>query len=135
MTALTRDRDTPQKYGEKVNLPLAAAAHAFTGGMVGINTAGYAVAASADPTLKTVGVCELTVDNTLGGAGAQNVMVDRGAFRFTNSGGGDLITLANLGSPCYVVDDQTVAATSNTNTRPVAGIVIDVDTVGVWVKF
>ena len=47
----------------------------------------------------------------------------------------DAITLADVGSDCYIVDDQTVAKTNGTNTRSVAGKVFDVDADGVWVDF
>ena len=47
----------------------------------------------------------------------------------------DLIAQADAGSDCYIVDDQTVAKTSGTNTRSRAGIVLAVDADGgVWVQ-
>ena len=54
---------------------------------------------------------------------------------FANSAAADLITLADLGSTVFVVDDQTVAKTSATSTRSAAGKVVDVDTTGVWISF
>ena len=54
---------------------------------------------------------------------------------FANSAAADAITLADIGADCYIVDDQTVAKTSATNTRSVAGKVFDVDAEGVWVDF
>ena len=47
----------------------------------------------------------------------------------------DAIALTEVGKPCYVVDDQTVAKTNNAGARPVAGTVFDVDAQGVWVEF
>jgi hypothetical protein len=41
--------------------------------------------------------------------------------------------LAEVGAVCYLVDDETVAKTSGTNTRSRAGYVVDVETAGVWV--
>ncbi len=58
----------------------------------------------------------------------------RGCFRFANSAAADLIALADIGADCYVVDDQTVAKTSASNTRSIAGKVRDVDAAGVWVE-
>ena len=82
-----------------------------------------------------LGVSEAQVDNSLGGAGAANIPVRKGTFRFANSASADLIAQADIGSVCYAVDDQTVAKTSNSGARPVAGTIFDVDTDGVWVKF
>ena len=49
--------------------------------------------------------------------------------------GADLITQANVGSDCYIVDNQTVAATSGTGTRSRAGKVYAIDPSGtVWVQ-
>jgi hypothetical protein len=49
------------------------------------------------------------------------------------------IGLGNVGKPCYMVDDQTVAKTDGTTggaaTRSPAGWVRDVDADGVWVEF
>jgi hypothetical protein len=64
--------------------------------------------------------------------------VEAGVFRWDNSTS-DPVTIASLRHLCYVVDDQTVAATSAPTgtpavaTRGIAGIVMDVDTNGVWV--
>jgi hypothetical protein len=61
--------------------------------------------------------------------------VAENVYRFSNSGGADLITLGDIQSDCYIVDDSTVAKTSGTNTRSVAGKIRDVDVGGVWVEF
>ena len=54
---------------------------------------------------------------------------------FGNSTSTDAITLADVGSDCYIVDDQTVAKTNGSGTRSRAGRVFDVDSEGVWVDF
>ena len=61
--------------------------------------------------------------------------VEKGVHCLANSSSADAITLADIGSDCFIVDDQTVAKTSATNTRSVAGKVFDVDADGVWVDF
>lgn len=43
-------------------------------------------------------------------------------------------TRAGIGKLCYIVDDQTVAATHATNSRSPAGIVEGIDNGGVWVR-
>jgi len=50
--------------------------------------------------------------------------IETGVFPWGNSGGGDTISAANIGATCYIVDDQTVALTSNSGARCAAGIVV-----------
>lgn len=94
---------------------------------------GYAEAASTATTLTALGRAEETVDNTAGAAGAKTVRVRRNkAFKFANAAA-DLVTQAELGKSCYIVDDQTVAKTNGGTTRSVAGKVLGVEADGVWV--
>ena len=58
----------------------------------------------------------------------------RGCFCFDNASAGDAITRADIGSACYALDDATVAKGHDSNKRPRAGVVLDVDTCGVWVQ-
>ncbi len=131
--ALTADRDTPQRDGELIVYPVAAGAVLFAGALVALDSDGNAVPASASASLVVMGRAEETADNSDGAAGDEVVPLRRSVFRYTNSAATDQITLADVGRPAYVVDDQTVAKTSNGGVRPVAGIVLDVDTLGVWV--
>lgn len=135
MAALTADRLTPRRDGKRVSLPVAASTRLYAGSLVCLNATGYATKGAISTTLKAVGVAVEAADNSGGANGAINVEVERGTWRFGNSSGGDLIALADVGSVCYVVDDQTVAKTHNGNTRSVAGTVRDVDAAGVWVEF
>lgn len=96
--------------------------------------AGLAVNGRTATGLMTVGIAEETVDNTNGPDGAVSIKVRRGElWRFDNSAGADQITLADVGNDAYIVDDSTVAKTSATNTRSVAGKIRDVDAQGVWI--
>lgn len=137
MAALTQDRDTQRRTGKKGSGPVAAATKIFAGSIVCAQTgAAFLTKGATATTLRGIGVAEETVDNSAGAAGALNVPYDRdGWFRFANSSAGDLITLADVGVDCYIVDDQTVAKTNGTNTRSVAGKVRDVDASGVWIEF
>ena len=135
MTALAQDRNTKRREGHKRSFPAAAAAVLWAGAMAAVNAAGNCVPMSTSTTLKGVGRVERRVDNTSGAAGAQSVEVSAGIFRFANSASADLITQADIGNDCYGVDDQTVAKTSGSSTRSVAGKIYDVDALGVWVKF
>jgi hypothetical protein len=86
------------------------------------------------PPLTIFGVSDEYADNTAGAAGATSVMVRRGkAWKLANFSG-DAVTQADVGKTCYVADSITVAKTSNTNARPVAGTVIAVESDGVWVE-
>lgn len=136
MTALTAPRNTPAALGDVRSIPLPANGKIFQGAMVQIaNSDGYAAAASATAANVTIGRADETVDNTGGAAGDKKVKARRGVFRYGNSASGDLITRKEIGKACYVVDDQTVAKTDNSSSRPKAGIVFDVDAQGVWVDF
>ncbi len=134
MAALTADRKTARRNGKANVYPVSAAAVCFAGGMVGINTSGFAVAASAIATLKVVGICQEQVTGASPN-GTSLVTVFRDPAYLANSTAGDLITLADVGADCYAADDQTVAKTSATNTRPRAGKIINVDANGVLVEF
>ncbi|MFT7850734.1 hypothetical protein WGF85_21330 [Klebsiella pneumoniae subsp. pneumoniae] len=106
----------------------------YGGHMVGLNASGMAVPAAATASLTIFGVSDEYADNTAGAAGATSVMVRRGkAWKLANFSG-DAVTQAEVGKTCYVADSITVAKTSNTNARPVAGIVIAVESDGVWVE-
>ncbi|WP_343498630.1 hypothetical protein [Achromobacter denitrificans] len=135
MTALTQDRNTLRRDGNQIEPPVAAATRIYGGSIVCINTTGYAVPGSTSTTLKAAGVAECRADNSAGAAGDIRVRLRKGPHCFANSISADLITLADIGSDCYIVDDQTVAKTSGGDTRSVAGKVFDVDADGVWVEF
>jgi hypothetical protein len=93
----------------------------YGGHMVAANAAGLAVPASAVAAQVTLGVSDEYADNTAGAAAATSVMVRRGkAWKLANLSG-DAVTQADVGKTCYVADSITVAKTSNTNARPVAG--------------
>lgn len=114
----------------RLAMPLAAAVHVYQGALVALNQAGTLVPASADPTLFVVGVSEEEKDNTNGAASALSTVPRRGTFPFTNSASTDAITGADVGRPCFVVDDTTVARTNPIGLRPVAGTVAGIDASG-----
>lgn len=135
MAALTADRNTPLRANEQFSFPVAASTKIFAGSLVCLNASGYLTKGAVSTALKTVGVAEAGADNSAGANGAIVAKVRRGLFKFGNSASTDLIALANVGSACYVVDDQTVALTSGSSTRSVAGTIRDVDADGgVWVE-
>lgn len=135
MTALAADRATPSRDGKLLNLPQAASSLIYAGALVCVNSSGYAVKGATSTTLKAAGVALKRSDNSAGTDGALTVPVQRGAWQFGNSASSDQITLADIGSTAYIVDDQTVAKTNGSSTRSAAGKIIDVDAAGVWIEF
>ncbi len=136
MTAATKDRDTQEVPGRFRSFPAAAAAKVYAGTIAVVDASGNCNKGSTAATLKCVGVFVAPYDNTGGAAGAINFEAARGIFGpFANSASGDQITTPDVGSDCYIVDDSTVAKTSGSSTRSVAGKVHMVDSVGVWVDF
>lgn len=134
MAALSTDRNTPRRDGQAISRAVAASTTIYAGSLVCRNASGYAVPGSTATTLVALGMAMERVDNSAGAAGAKSVSVSKGVFRFGNLAA-DLVTIADIGTTCYVVDDQTVAKTNGTNTRSAAGTVFDVDSDGVWVRF
>ncbi|WP_339729798.1 hypothetical protein [uncultured Pseudomonas sp.] len=132
--ALTKDRNTVRRDGVQYSDPVAAATRIFAGSLLCLNAAGNAVPGSTSATLKARGVAQEHVDNRDGAAGDLRVESRRGVFPFANSTSTDEITRADIGASAYIVDDQTVAKTSATNTRSIAGVIRDVDSNGVWVE-
>lgn len=130
MSALTKERNTPEYAGRTHVRPVAAGVKIFQGSLV-VMASGYAQPATAATGLVGDGRAKETVDNLGGAAGAAFVATERGCFRFANAGD---VTLAHVGLPAYAVDDQTVSASSNSSTRSQAGVIDDVDAQGVWVN-
>jgi hypothetical protein len=129
--ALTASRDTPARTGVDVAIGVASNTVIYSGSLVAINTSGYAVPASDTASYKVVGRAQATVDNSgTAGNGALSVNVRRGVFLWAN---GDSFTIADVGNLAYVEDDQTVQKAASATHDVVAGIIIDVDTDGVWV--
>jgi hypothetical protein len=143
MAALISPRST-QRFGvnavePQFSFPIKAATKCIQGGIAVLDTSvGYVCPGRTALGLIAVGIFDdpppAGIDNTSGAAGALNAPVRRGIFKFNNSAGGDLIAVANLGTPCYIVDDNTVALTDGLGTRSFAGAIMQVDSDGVWVE-
>ena len=133
MAPLTADRNTPRRDGRSFSAPVAAATKCYAGGIACLDASGNATPGAAATTLTPVGRFEQTVDNT-GAAGVKSVAILSGVFQYANSADADLITRAEIGEVCYIVDDATVAKTNGGATRSRAGLIVDVDALGVWVE-
>lgn len=139
MTALAQERLTPfgGMHPSRGTYPIAANTKIYKGSQVALDSSGRAIPATsiASGAVIVVGKASATYDNltgsALGGAaGAVDVEVEFGIFRFANS---DSIAAANVGQMAYAVDDQTVAKSSSNGARPLAGPIMEVDSSGVWV--
>lgn len=133
MTALTAPRGTLARSGALLSVALAAATKIQAGALVCANASGYAVNGTAIAGLTALGRAEQTIDNSAGAAGDERIDVCPGIFRWNNASSGDAVTLADLGRHAWIVDNQTVGRTPSANRSP-AGVVVDVDGDGVWVR-
>lgn len=135
MAALTAARSTKQFEGgplpRQFAPPVKGSTTVYQGSLVALN-AGYAAPMAIATGRISMGRAKRTVVNS-GADGAVTVEVEPGVFLWANSSAGDLIAQADVGAVCYGIDDQTVAKTSNGSTRSVAGVIVAVDTEGVWV--
>lgn len=136
MAATTQDRNTLARSGKLRAFPVAAAT-VIPGGVIAcLNASSLLVNGSTSNAQICVGVTVRRADNGSGVAGQVKAEVERGVFGpFANSASGDQITLQDVGNDCYIVDNQTVAKTSNSSTRSVAGKVHDVTADGVYINF
>jgi len=131
MSALNAARPIAEKEGVHSTIPVAAATTIFQGALA-VMAAGFGAPGSEATDLVAVGIATETVENA-GADGAKSLTVKRGTFLFHNHDT-DAVTAASIGSDCFIVDDQTVAATDDTGGRSRAGTVIDLESGGVWVR-
>ena len=134
MTAILTDRNTPYKDPFLVAVPLAAGVAVLAGTMAAINATGFGQMSQTAADLTYFGRFEEAVDNTTGADGDKTAQVRRKKVFLWDNEAADLVTQASLGQLCYMVDNQTVAATDGGGTRSVAGVVIAIDSDGVWVE-
>lgn len=78
-------------------------------------------------------MAQQSVDNTGGANGAKTVRVFAGVFQLKNSSAGEALAITEVGKNCYLVDDEQVSKTDNSGARSIAGLVVSVDSGGVWV--
>jgi len=142
--ALTAPRKITRTDEGVASYPVAASAVCIQSGLAvlaaGLLIAGRSGAGGTDA-LKAADIAHhvavgVFMESVTGGVADGDVVaqVQSGVFNFANSAGADEITLADVGKVAFIVDDETVAASSASGTRAPAGPVIDVDDDGVWVR-
>ena len=140
--ALTADVQTV-RYGTPGNAsqpaypgPIAASTTVYGGAICLTNSSGL-IKSAAVPT--STDLCwGLVHAQTINSTAAQNntpldilgmpFQVDTGSFYLSAGTGADALTQANVGGTVYVINETTVGATNGSNTRPVAGVLINIDT-------
>jgi len=113
MAALTASRITNHKEVEAAvqSYPVAAEA-VFKGGLISINTAGFASAGADTASEVCVGIAMEDVDNSGGSAGDKSVLVKSGIVADLDTGSD--LGQTSVGETALISDDQTVAlSTSN----------------------
>lgn len=137
MATLASARNTRERLALDFSYSVAAATTIYAGSIVTLTAAGYARGGKQGGT-RAVGVAQNNADNSTGADGAKTVNVKRGCFQFLNFAT-DLVTPADIGNDCYVVDDETVAKTNGGATRVIAGKIVGIEMMGatstVWVQF
>lgn len=126
MAAITIDTDR-HRVGEPIfvgSCPVAATTDIPAGALMGIGATGYAVNMSAAAGLKCLGVATKRRDNDPGSAAALTIPYECGAFAFDNSAAADEVLITDVMTQCYAVDNNTVAKTSNSGARSLAGTVV-----------
>jgi hypothetical protein len=134
MSVATTDIQTPYREGKEVSIPVAAGVKINTGTLICVDGDGLAVEGHTALGLIAIGRSENGVDNTGGADGDVLVQVTRGRQFFWDNSTADPVTQASFGLDCYIVDNNTVAATDGTGTRSKAGRVLGLESTGVWVE-
>jgi len=132
MAALTSDRNTQYSLGDLLSIPVAASTRVFSGSLVGVNAAGYAVPAADAAGLLFAGIAAAQADNRNGAAGDVSVVVRRrGRYSFACA---STLDQSALGAQVYAADDQTVAVAADVTNDVAVGVIDRVEGAGeCWV--
>ena len=127
---LERSTNIPWRDGKVVPLPKDPAVSIRGGAIVCADASGLAVPGRADPGLAFVGVAECEAVS-----GERAVLTRRNVdLSLRSVAGAGAVTAVRIGRPCWIVDDEFVAASDGVGARPVAGIVTGVEGERVWVR-
>ncbi|EWH09857.1 hypothetical protein DS2_10427 [Catenovulum agarivorans DS-2] len=102
----------------------------LTGNRPVLLAAGLAIAVTDNNSALSAGVATMLADNANGADSAIMVEVDTGEHKFVSAD----ITIDDVGSDAYFVDDLNVSIDSDTDGRAKAGKITQVDSDGVWVE-
>lgn len=130
MSAQTGPRFKAEKKLKQVRRILKTGVTVYDGGMACVElSSGLLVKGAAATGLKHIGYFTEVPTAGLLGDGTKTVAVrllrEITARWFANDGAA-AVTLASFGNDCFILDDQTVSADDDTDSRSVAGTVWDV---------
>jgi hypothetical protein len=138
MAALTDNRDTlemqsafSQLCGDFGGGALVDSDEFYVGQLVCFDQSDQTIKpAAASTTLIALGRAEERV--TTGASNTETLRVRCGIFKYENSGS-DAVAAADCGNTVYMEDDNTIAKTDATGTLSAAGILVKVESDGVYV--
>ena len=123
----------PGNSTQQVVKPLAASVTVY-GGSVATTRAGYVTPASSPASTDIVwGIIYrqtplVPPQSASSVAGTYNVVIDTGSFFLAAGTGTDALSTADCGATVYLINETTVGKTNGSNTRPVAGVLLNIDT-------
>lgn len=120
-----------RRNGSKGAYPVAAAVVILAASPVFLQSGLAVPFGDADGDAKFAGISTFTADNQNGANGACFVEVEKQQIALLNAGD---ITPAHVGSTAYFTDARSISVDSSTNTRPIAGVVSELDDDLVWVQ-
>lgn len=114
MSALSANRDSKHKEGVLVRYPVKTGVTIYKGGLVCTDSTGYAKPGADASGNIPLGVAFESADNSAGADGALYVKVWKsGSFEFAKGSA----AITDVGDLMYIVDDQTVAATTTNSIK------------------
>lgn len=131
MTASASERNTPRKLS---GYDLVHNFECTSGVVILKGTICTTTAGKATPGTSATGqVCVGRAMDTVSPAAAtgSRINVEQGIFRYESATGAGTIAQDDIGKLCYIDDNQTVSVVATS--KSVAGTVVDVDALGVWV--
>lgn len=129
--ASTASRNTDSRPGNRLALPVAAATLLYLGTIACIDANGRLVAGADADGLTLAGLVYEEADNSAGAAGDITGTTALGIYKFNNSAT-EALAAADVGTICYIEDNDTVAKTSTHKVK--AGVFLGLDADGgAWV--
>lgn len=134
--ALTQGTATPFRAGAAIGYTQGDSNIVYRGAIAAISTSTGKIVPATDTTasMMVVGCIAETSDN--GGvntalfSSSRKVVANRGVFRWEN---GNTFTVADVGQMCYIQDDHTVQKAATATYDIPVGVIVAVDSDGVWV--
>jgi hypothetical protein len=123
------------KPGYTDKFTIKDAEHIYVGEMISRDASGEAVSTTDTASEVVLGVATKEVDNTDDGLYAENISI--AVHRMDNDvdGAATAFSRADIGAYAYALDATTVTVAASASNDIVAGVVVDVDSDGVYVDF